>query len=207
MVSDQNEKPTLWFVRHGESTWNASGLVQGQASGPKLTAKGRHEAAQAAEQLGQVRAGAIYSSDLRRAHETASIIGDALGLPLQIDASLRERNFGVAQGRPLSELNPAHSGIEGVRIIDAGVRPPEGESLCELYQRVSAFIDEVATDALEGDVVVVTHGGVIRVAQAYGSGVGVDAMAWGPVPNASVWSLGRTRPAGAIVQECSRARQ
>jgi broad specificity phosphatase PhoE len=200
MVRDRNEKPTLWFVRHGESTWNASGLVQGQASGPKLTAKGRHEAARAAEQLGQFRAGAIFSSDLRRAHETASIIGDALGLPLQIDASLRERNFGVAQGRPLSELNPAHSGIEGVRVVDADVRPPEGESLRELYRRVSAFIDEVATDALEGDVVVVTHGGVIRVAQAYGSGVGVDVMAWGPVPNASVWSLSRTRPAVAVVQ-------
>jgi probable phosphoglycerate mutase len=200
MVSDQNEKPTLWFVRHGESTWNASGFVQGQASGPKLTVKGRHEAAGVAAQLRQVRAGAIYTSDLRRARETAAVIGDALGLPLQIDASLRERHFGVAQGSPLSQLDPAHSGFERGQVVDADVRPPEGESLRELYQRVSAFIDHMAMDEQENDVVVVTHGGVIRVAQAYGSGLAVEDMAWGPVPNASVWGLGRIRSAVAVVQ-------
>jgi 2,3-bisphosphoglycerate-dependent phosphoglycerate mutase len=199
MMSDRNEKPTLWFVRHGESTWNASGFVQGHASGPKLTVKGRAEAARVAGELGQIRVGALYTSDLRRAYETATIIGAALGLALQVDASLRERNFGVAQGRPLGELQSAHSGIEGAQVVDADVRPENGESLREMYRRVSTFIDDVATNEVDGDVVVVTHGGVIRVAQAYDSGVAVDAMEWGPVANASVWSLGGPCPAVAVV--------
>ena len=103
-MSEQHEKPTLWFVRHGESTWNASGLVQGQAEGSVLTAKGRREAARAAEQLGRARASVIWTSDLERAHETAAIVGHALRLPLRYERALRERNFGTAQGRPLSEL-------------------------------------------------------------------------------------------------------
>jgi broad specificity phosphatase PhoE len=199
-VSERNENPTLWFVRHGESTWNAAGLVQGQADGSVLTAKGRREAARAAEQLRTIGAGSIATSDLERAHETAAIIGHALRLPLRYERALRERNFGTAQGRPLSELDTAVSGIEGERVVDADVRPPEGESLREMYRRVAAFMDDAAAVASEGAVVVVTHGGVIRMAQAYAEGIGVEAMAWGPVPNASVWSLGRPRPALTVTQ-------
>ena len=69
-----------------------------------------------------------------------------------------------------------------------------------MYQRVATFMDVAEAAAPEGGVVVVTHGGVIRMAQAYADGVGVDAMAWGAVPNASVWRLGRTRPAVTVTQ-------
>jgi broad specificity phosphatase PhoE len=200
-VSERNEKPTLWFVRHGESTWNAAGLVQGQADGSVLTAKGRREAARAAEQLGTLGVSSIATSDLERAHETAAIIGHALRLPLRYERALRERNFGTAQGRPLSELDAAESGIEGERVVDADVRPPEGESLREMYRRVAAFMDDTAAAAASaGAVVVVTHGGVIRMAQAYAEGISVETMVWGPVPNASVWSLSRPRPALTVTQ-------
>ncbi len=165
-----------------------------------LTARGRREAAGAAEQLGRARVSAIWTSDLERAHETAAIIGHALRLPLQIDPALRERNFGTAQGRPLSELDTAASGIEGDRVVDADVRPPEGESLRDMYRRVAAFMDDAAAAGPDGDVVVVTHGGVIRMAQAYAEGIGVEDMVWGPVPNASVWNLSRPRPAVTVTQ-------
>ena len=199
-MSEQDEKPTLWFVRHGESTWNASGLVQGQAEGSVLTAKGRHEAARAAAQLGRAHVRAIWTSDLERAHETAAIIGHALRLPLRYERALRERNFGTAEGRPLSELSTAVSGIEGDRVVDADVRPPEGESLRALYRRVASFMDDAAAGASDRAVVVVTHGGVIRMAQAYAEGIGVEDMVWGPVPNASVWNLSRPRPAVTVTQ-------
>lgn len=198
-MSEQDEKPTLWFVRHGESTWNAAAIVQGQADGPVLTAKGRREATRAAEQLHKVRVSAIYTSDLERAHETAAIIGHALRLPLHYERGLRERNFGQAQGRPLHELSPAASGIDDGRVVDADARPAGGESVRELYERVRSFIDQAEASHGGMDVVVVTHGGVIRVAQAYNDGVGPDAMAWGPVANASVWNLGRPQPAVAVV--------
>jgi 2,3-bisphosphoglycerate-dependent phosphoglycerate mutase len=171
--------------------------VQGQAEGSVLTARGRREAARVAERLGSTGVSAIYTSDLERAHETAAIIGHGLRLPLRYERALRERNLGTAQGHPQRELHATASGIEGGRVVDADARPPGGESLRELYRRVSAFMDDVEASAPEGAVVVVTHGGVIRVAQAYAESVDVEAMAWGSVPNASVWSFDRRCPAAA----------
>jgi broad specificity phosphatase PhoE len=200
VVSTRDTKPALWFVRNGESTWNVAGLVQGQADGPVLTEQGRLEAARIAEHLGDVCITALYSSDLERAHETATIVGAALHVPLRLELALRERNFGDAQGHPLRALDPVRSGIEGDRVVDAEARPRGGESLREMYARVGAFIDELELSAPDGDVLVVTHGGVIRIAQAYCARVGVEAMTWGPVPNASVWGLRRPRPSVAVVR-------
>jgi len=199
-VSIRDTRQTLWFVRHGESTWNASGFVQGQANGPVLTRKGRTEAANIAGRLADTTITAIYTSDLKRALDTAEIVGRALRIVPQSDPALRERHFGLAQGRPHSELPAAASGIEIDRVVDAEARPAEGESLTELYERVAVFIDGLEMHAPEGDVLVVTHGGVIRVAQAYCSGIAAAGMAWGPVPNASVWGLGRPHPSNAIAQ-------
>jgi 2,3-bisphosphoglycerate-dependent phosphoglycerate mutase len=198
VVSIRDTKQTLWFVRHGESTWNASGFVQGQANGPVLTRKGRTEAANIAGRLADASITAIYTSDLQRARETAEIVGRALRMVPRCDPALRERSFGRAQGRPHGELPAAASGIEIDRVVDAEARPAEGESLNELYERVATFIDELGMCAPEGDVLVVTHGGVIRVAQAYCDGIPAAGMAWGPVPNASVWALERPHPSIAI---------
>ena len=167
--------------------------MQGQAPGPVLTAKGRGEAAGIAERFAGIRITGFYTSDLARACETAGIVGQALRMKPRNDRALRERNFGLAQGRPHSELSSAASGIDIDRVVDADARPPEGESLRELYRRVGAFIADVERHEREGDVLVITHGGVIRVAQAYCSRIAVGAMSWGPVPNASVWKLGGPR--------------
>ncbi len=199
-MNDRTAKSTLWLVRHGESTWNASGLVQGQAPGPVLTDKGRREAALVTERLADVRVSAIYTSDLDRARETASIVGCALRLPVHIEPALRERSFGVAEGHPLSALDPVASGIELDRVVDAHARPLAGESLDDLYGRVRAFITGLDMAEADGDVLVVTHGGVIRVAEAYCSGISVHDMSWGPVPNASVWGLSRPHPSVTVVQ-------
>ncbi len=86
-------------------------------------------------------------------------------MPLHVDSRLRERNFGDAEGCPLSELDPAASGIGFDRVVDADARPPAGESLSELYERVRAFITELEVRERGGDVLVVAHGGVIRVAR------------------------------------------
>jgi 2,3-bisphosphoglycerate-dependent phosphoglycerate mutase len=199
-VTTGDSRPTLWFVRHGESTWNASGFVQGQATGPVLTRKGRMEAVGVAERFAGIGITSIYTSDLKRALQTAEIVGQALHVEPQADPALRERNFGQAQGRPHSELSPVASGIEVDRVVDADAQPAEGESLREMYQRVGAFIADLERHEPEGDVLVVTHGGVIRIAHAYCSGIAVGDMHWGPVPNASVWGLGGPRPAVAGVR-------
>jgi 2,3-bisphosphoglycerate-dependent phosphoglycerate mutase len=183
--SDEPEQK-LFMVRHGESTWNVLGLVQGHADGPTLTDKGRRQSAQVAEQFRRGRVGAIYSSDLARARETAAFVGQALGLPVAVDPALRERCFGSAEGLPLGALDAADSGIRGDRVVDATARPDGGESLDEVYERVGSFLERLGGEGHRGDVVVVSHGGAIRAMRAFCAGVPMRGTQWDVVANGSV---------------------
>jgi probable phosphoglycerate mutase len=186
----RNSGNTIWLLRHGESTWNASGLVQGQADGPMLTKAGREQVAAVSEVVSRLPIGSIISSDLDRAQETASIVGQKLDMAWTCDSDLRERDFGYAQGRPLANLRAEWSGVEEGRVVNADARPPAGESLHDLSARVDRFFCRLTEQPRRGDVLVVTHGGVIRVALAKCDRVPVSKMAWGPVPNAGLWSIG-----------------
>src|SRR5579862_5811396 len=81
----------VWLVRHGESTWNTAGLCQGHNDEAELTGRGLRQAADAAAQFGYRPVRAIYSSDLRRARQTAAAFAAVLGLPVRLDVRLRER--------------------------------------------------------------------------------------------------------------------
>ncbi|HEY1653043.1 MAG TPA: histidine phosphatase family protein [Acidimicrobiales bacterium] len=185
-----NTQNTIWLVRHGESTWNASGLVQGQADGPVLTEAGRAQAQSVADAVHSLPIRTLVTSDLTRAQETAAIIGKRLRVPWVNDAELRERDFGTAQGSALSELPAEWSGIRDGRVVDAEARPPGGESLQELSERVGTFFSRLAEVEHHGDVLVVTHGGFIRVALAQCDGMPLPRMTWGDAPNGGLWSFG-----------------
>jgi broad specificity phosphatase PhoE len=189
--SPDNDGKRLWMVRHGESTWNNLGLIQGHADGPVLTERGRVQSLEVADRLPFGVVEAIYASDLERAQETATLVGAALGLPVATHDALRERCFGVLEGRPLSDLDPAHSGIRDERVIDAAARPEGGESLDDLYGRVGSFLEWLGDQPHAGDVVLVTHGGTIRALRAYCAGVPMLDSAWAEVPNGSVWNVRR----------------
>ncbi|MGH9082555.1 MAG: histidine phosphatase family protein, partial [Acidimicrobiales bacterium] len=159
----------MWMVRHGESNWNALDLVQGQAPGPVLTARGRRQAGAAARFLAGAPVGAVVSSDLDRAQSTAEPIARALDLPLRTDGRLRERALGEAEGRPVSMLTTEWSGIGNARVVDAGAAPPGGESVADFYRRVVGCVEELLgpggglEPAVPGEPVIVAHGGVVRV--------------------------------------------
>lgn len=182
---------TLWLVRHGESTWNALGLVQGQTSAPRLTRRGVGQARAVARLLADRPVGRLFSSDLQRTVQTARPIAAGLGLDPIRDARLRERSFGRAEGTPVRSLLPALSGIADGRVVDADAAPPGGESVRQLVARVGGFLDELWDGAASpepggGDVVLVVHGGVVRAAVAHLDGVAPDGMSWGPVGNGAL---------------------
>jgi 2,3-bisphosphoglycerate-dependent phosphoglycerate mutase len=174
------------MVRHGESTWNLLGLIQGHADGPTLTDKGRRQSAQVAEQLRWDRVSAIYSSDLGRARETAAFVGKALGLPVAVDSALRERSFGSSEGLALGALDTVNSGIRGDQVVDASARPDGGESLDEVYERVGTFLERLGGEGHRGDVIVVSHGGAIRAMRAFCAGIPMSGTQWDVVANGSV---------------------
>jgi len=196
----QDSAPALWLVRHGESTWNVAGLAQGHHDQAELTERGLRQASDAAWRFRDHPIRAIYASDLRRARQTAAAFAAVVGVPVFADARLRERSLGLLEGAPSAALSPALTGLDGGRVVDPDARPAGGESVRELYQRAAAFCDELAAatggdgavgafprlpDAV-GDVVVVAHGGTVRVLAAYLNGIPADRMSWGPVENATV---------------------
>lgn len=193
--------PSLWLVRHGESTWNVAGLCQGHNDEAELTGRGLRQAADVAAQFGYRPVRAIYASDLRRARQTAAAFAAVLGLPVHVDARLRERCLGVLEGTPHADISPSALGHGGGRVFDPDVRPGAGESVRALYRRVATFCDDIVTgirdgfDTLpglterDGDVLVIAHGGTVRVLAAYLGGVPVDQMSWPPVVNATYFRV------------------
>src|SRR5580698_6897789 len=98
----------ILFIRHGETDWNRIKRIQGHIDIP-LATTGLEQAQRLAHRLaGEASQGAtldaIYSSDLQRAQQTAQPIADALGLPLQLRESLRERLYGAFQGYDKDEI-------------------------------------------------------------------------------------------------------
>jgi broad specificity phosphatase PhoE len=188
----------LVLVRHGESGWNARGTVQGQADAPGLTDRGRHQAAALALQLRDRPVLTLLSSDLTRARETAEIIALQLGEAVVLEERLRERNLGVLEGGPVSEL--VRAGIGAGRVADADLRPSGGESVRDFYDRVARLVDDLA-DGPDGDVVAVCHGGTMRVASAYLGGVAPEDMEWRAIDNAQMATFevaGRVRQRAGV---------
>lgn len=145
----------LLVVRHGQSEWNAAGRWQGHAD-PPLDRAGQLQAAAAAEVLGTF--DAVWASDLQRATLTARIIAELLGIgPVQIDARLRETDVGPWQGLTRAEVEEGWPGYL------AEHRRPDGFEPYELAAaRVAAALADIAADHPGGQVLVVSHGGVIR---------------------------------------------
>jgi 2,3-bisphosphoglycerate-dependent phosphoglycerate mutase len=188
-VTKRSTLRTIWLVRHGESTWNVLGLVQGHADEATLTRQGRRQAQLLTHRLGGRVIESIHTSDLRRARETAAILAESLGLEARPHTSLRERSMGVLEGSPVSSLDPEVTGIEGDQVVDIDARPTDGESLAALYRRAGGFIDWLCDQPADADAVVVTHGGTVRMIRAYCAERPVEGMTWDTVPNGSLWRV------------------
>jgi probable phosphoglycerate mutase len=185
-----NHRPrVLWLVRHGETTWNSRGWVQGHVDGARLTRAGRRQVREAAAQLAAHPVGTVCSSDLYRARRSASVIAGRVGCELETDPRLRERCFGIAQGVQSKGMTSAVTGIEEGIVVDEHARPPGGESLYDVYLRCRAFLHDLHGRTQEGDVVTVAHGGSIRMLHALVTGSELRGLAWGTVPNASILRL------------------
>ena len=146
----------ILVLRHGQSEWNALGKWQGQADVP-LTDVGREQAYRAAELLGQF--DLIAASDLQRAHETASIISNTLGIgPVIVDHRLRETHVGEWEGLTHNDIERDYPGY-----LTEHKRPPSFETEESLIARFTAAITDIAVQCVGGEALCVAHAGVIRV--------------------------------------------
>lgn len=161
--------PELYFVRHGETDWNAEGRYQGSQDIP-LNDRGRGQAALNGQLLKQLidRSGRTptdfdwYVSPLGRTRETMNLIRAHIGEPIPdvtIDPRLVEVSFGIYEGHLHTELAAGDMAIAGERDERFWTfRPPEGESYEDVAHRIVDF-----GAALTGPSIIVSHGGILRV--------------------------------------------
>jgi len=150
--ADRVHPVAFWFLRHGETDWNAQDLSQGSVDVP-LNETGLAQARSAALLLRNRGIRSLISSPLSRARVTAEIAAAELGLPVQFDDGLREVSFGVHEGKPMAAW--------GFQEWVDGLLTPEGaESFPALTARSVAAINRcIARPPL---VLVVAHGAVFR---------------------------------------------
>jgi probable phosphoglycerate mutase len=152
----------VWFIRHGETEWNASRRFQGHLDIP-LSPTGVGQAFRLAERVARSRLAfdGLYSSDLRRATETALPLAQALHLPLVTSPLLREIHVGSLAGLSREEAEARFPEFVAQASRDPWNTPrPGGESMAQVAGRLLDFLEGLPP----GRHLVVTHGGVIRAA-------------------------------------------
>jgi probable phosphoglycerate mutase len=161
-------RPTIYYIRHGETEWNALGRLQGTQDIP-LNALGRVQASQAGNILrellahdGHDRAGIPYvASPLGRARATMELVRETLALPAEgyaLDERLREIGYGKWEGSTLPEMEAADPAFYARRQTEKWSLAPEGgETYADVERRVRAWYDTVVSDT-----VAVAHGGTAR---------------------------------------------
>ena len=159
---------TLLLVRHGETDWNRDGRWQGH-SDTHLNDAGREQARRVAAELGDV--DVIYSSDLARARETADIIAAAAHREVRPDARLRERSFGAWEGLTAPEIEERFAEDLASWRLGDGAGAEDAEPFDVFAARVGSFVDDAVTRHPGQTVLVVAHGGTIRVIHALASGL------------------------------------
>ena len=181
----REEVTRVIVVRHGQTEWNVGARIQGQGDSD-LTEEGRAQARSIAARLARESFDVLISSDLGRAAATAEHIARRCGLPIVLDARLRERHFGVGQGMTYEEVDRAYPGaFARIRNVDPDFVIPGGESRRQFHERVRSAFDSIAQAHAGRTVVVVTHGGVLATFFRHVHGIPLDVAHPIAITNAS----------------------
>lgn len=145
-------------IRHGETLWNSERRMQGQMDSA-LSERGRAQARALAERMRAERFDFLYSSDLKRAHETAQAVAAVTGHEIRPDVRLRERAFGIFEGLTHPEMKERDP-QEYVRFRqrDPDYSVPGGETPRQFFQRSMGCFHELAARHPGARIVVVAHG-------------------------------------------------
>lgn len=160
----------IYLVRHGQTEENATGVIQGWNPGT-LTPLGIEQAERLARRLKAIRFDAIYSSDSRRAADTAQIITQFQDSPIQFTEQLRERHMGIFQGRDFEEFHKAQSQSG---LSDKDFKPEGGESLEELRLRATTFVQSLRELHLHQTILLVAHGRWNTMLLGAASGISIE---------------------------------
>lgn len=154
----------LYVVRHGQTEWNKLNRTQGCGNDLSLSNIGISQAQSIACRLKNLAVDAIYSSDLKRAYETANEISKAHSIPVYVKQELREMNFGCWEGLTSEEIRLKYSDIYEVwRSNPRDTIIPEGETLILLQERVMQAANDILSKHTGKNIIIVSHGITIKI--------------------------------------------
>jgi probable phosphoglycerate mutase len=175
----------LCLARHGETNWNIERRFQGQFD-IALNARGRAQAQALAHELAGAHFDRVYSSDLRRAMNTAAPIAEALGLKVLATQRLREKDDGAWQGHTHAEVQVKYArDYPHYLARKPDFAAPEGETLEEFARRIRSVLTDIARESGGLTVLVVAHAGVLDIAWRMATGKGLGEKREHPVLNAT----------------------
>lgn len=146
-------KTTLGLLRHGQTDWNIDLRLQGTADIP-MNDFGREQIAKAARVLAKSQWDVLLSSPLGRAHESANLVAQQLGLDQVVTTDLLlERSFGVGEGLTYAEWQEKYAGLDQI---------PGAESAAEVARRSQILLDHIKSEYQGARVLAVSHGALIR---------------------------------------------
>jgi len=152
----------LYLVRHGETTWNDARRFQGHTDVP-LNVRGWRQAQRLAERFAGETIDVIYTSDLRRALDTAHIIAQRASKPILVEPRLREACLGELQGKTYAEVHERwFRNIETTPCYFVDDAPHGVESLRQLQARLMEAARDIAARHRDERILIVTHGACLR---------------------------------------------
>ena len=152
----------IFLIRHTESKFNKIGRHQGQRYDSVLSELGKEQAERLAKKFKDEKINKIYSSDMKRAFQTAKIIADKLGLEIIKERDLREFNQGKFGGKNFKEKFKEYYKKEFEKGVSKyHIRPPGGENIWDFIMRVRRFIKRLEKE--KGKIIVVSHGGTNNI--------------------------------------------
>ena len=153
----------IYIARHGETTWNEEGRIQGR-SDPELSLKGYGQSLALLKQLKDRPLSAIYASTLQRSIHTAKPIADHIGLPIQEEPELDEIAFGILEGKNLYHFDQELK-MEWNRFKDNrfAYRIPGAENYADVANRIRPFEERLLRDHEGQEVLIVGHRVVNRL--------------------------------------------
>lgn len=151
----------IFMVRHGETDWNLYKRIQGKTD-IELNSNGVSQAKVIAEKLVEANIDVIVASPLKRAKKTAEIIGERIKCPVIYEDDLIERNYGEFEGRPREDFD-----FYGFWSYDKNLNGNGVENIRDFFDRVYRVLDKIKLKYNGKNVLLVTHGGVVRVVNCY----------------------------------------
>ena len=151
----------IYIIRHGQTDWNIEHRTQGQTD-IVLNTEGIKQAELITQKIANLKIDSIISSDLKRAYMTAQIINEKFNKTIESDKRLREFNFGTLEGITRDQITK-----EIWRKFDENPKQFNAEAKKEIFNRIKSFIDDIKSENLNKNVLVVTHGGPIRMINYY----------------------------------------